>query len=443
MLPHTLRVLRLDGTRVRTFPRQLPAGILELYAAACDFFTLPDLSAYTELIVIEMPDNRIERLIEPLPPNLARLNLKQNAVREVLIPVPPDSLQSIDFSENPGIRKVLKEENAAYTVKMQLARQANPENPVFPHRPPSVIPRWVLAHSDARLILEDNRGIGATTKNPYTNSQSVHDSGIQNSTRANLDYLAPFAKKTPSSTEEFMSSVRSILSPSTLKSCISVLLPGDSSINEVLRELMIRMNQEYVMHGYTPKSIIRGVWGRIQELPDSTRKEAIQRFKEEILEGAPFCTNGFMVRMANVLVGFDENIIMQMQPAQIMQGRIPATLQRLLKKYPNEGADYWKEAILQTWTDMNELAMTDDERTSWIAPLADAIAEYLHSSIHTRTMWEVVGPDGNKIDRLMDVITAAGLTADGTSRYNKNLSQYIYDVAAESLREKLGRSAST
>jgi len=79
-LPPNLGVLRAIKTRIRQWP-VLPLTIQECYLSTNHYLSVPDLSAYTNLIVLELDDNSIATIDKPLPPNLARLNLDINALR--------------------------------------------------------------------------------------------------------------------------------------------------------------------------------------------------------------------------------------------------------------------------------------------------------------------------------------------------------------------------
>lgn len=398
-LPTTLQILRLDGCRLRTWPQKLPLGLHELYASQCDFFTFPDLSAYTNLIVIEMPDNRVESLTAPLPPVLARLNLDYNALREVRC-AKPATLANAQFHNNPGLEQRLRDEDRDYAAAVRRAMAAQPPMPP-PLRRPSAVPDWVAATAAPRIrvnrIAFGTIAVGlepAREVNPYKNDHNVHDSGIQDSTKANLTYLANYKPDVPPN-KRLIEDIKAHLN--TKKSTLSRLIPvfchsiaadmGLTSLDiskaqgfsgpvvaKVVEELRIRIAQPYVMHGVMPAEIVDRLWLRIMDFEGEVRDELVKRFCDEIIDAAAHCTNGFMVRMANVLIGYDENCVMKMRPTQIMQARVPATMARLRKKLSlAEGAtepwEFWRDCVLQTWEDMEEIDMEHKERSSWLTDL--------------------------------------------------------------------------
>lgn len=374
-LPTTLQILRLDGCRVRTWPRHLPIGLIEFYASGCDYFRFPDLSAYIQLIAIEMPDNRVEEVTQPLPPNLARLNLDSNALFSVTA-ARPATLQNVSCANNPSLK-------TGWAAPAALIRR--PFAPFAPFGAPGG------PATEAREV------------NPYKNDHSVHDSGIQGSTKANLTYIAGYKPDVPPFTNLVKSIKDELLKDAPLWKRLWPLSVG-SVEQAVCNEVALRIGQSYVMHGFTPLEIVDRLWLRILDFPEAARKDVITRFVEEVQEATAHCTNGFMVRMANVLVGFDENIQMKMLPAQILQARVPATLERLRKALsPGEAEPwtYWRDALKQTWEDMEEIEMDMKDRGTWLQELFDPITDHMAAGIHR------LDPDLDK--RISERIEESGL----------------------------------
>ena len=476
-LPATLQILRLDGCRLRTWPQHLPVGIHELYAAQCDFFTFPDLSAYTNLIVIEMPDNRIERLTAPLPPTLARLNLDSNAVCEVRC-ARPAMLANAQFHNNPGLEATLRDEIRKHDRAVQAALAAQP--PLAPPAaPPSAVPDWVARSAAPRI---QARGLTAHAVlemrevNPYKNDHSVHDSGIQDSTKANLAYLANYKPDTMPN-RDLVGNIKKYLEGRRITSC---LIPSffhsiaadmglttletkeggfsGAIIAKVVSELRIRIAQPYVMHGVMPAEIVDRLWLRIMDFEGETRNELVRRFCDEIIDAAPHCTNGFMVRMANVLIGYDENCVMKMRPTQILQARVPATMARLRKKLVADGGEegttepwtFWRDCVVQTWEDMEEIDMEHKDRDSWLTDLVYPLLPELCKGI-TKSMRAEPAPDGESGDmvsyRLRLAIEEAKLNKPAkrldSDREEPDLATYVRNEAMDYLPEKWREETAT
>lgn len=432
-LPASLLILRLDDCRIRRFP-VLPIGIHEFYAAACDFFSLPDLSAYQQLIAIEMPDNRLEVLNNPLPPTLARLNLNSNALREIQC-AKPATLANIDFGSNPGIRDTLEKEELVKQADMQRAAAGA----VLPVRI-SAIAGWVLPHAQLparRVAAVAAAVVNAKDVNPYKNDHSVHDSGIQESTKANLTYIANYKSEVPPFAN-LLGEIHRELSrdlPWMLRWWPMCNRVGNAGI--ITSELALRLSQSYVMHGFMPAEIVDRLWLRIMDFTDETRKDVLKRFVDEVLEAKEHCTNGFMVRMANVLIGYDDNVSMKMRPTQIMQARVPATLARLrkaadLKEEQASPWTLWRDAILQTWTDMEEIDMLAKERDTWLQGLVDNILDEL-----VKDMTRQDRGAGVLDQKIADRIESAGFNKPAKpvgDQEQPPLGQYIRNMMEAELR---------
>lgn len=471
-LPATLQILRLDGCRLRTWPAQLPLGIHELYAAGCDYFTFPDLSAYTNLIVIEMPDNRLESLTAPLPPTLARLNLDSNALREVRC-LKPATLANAQFHNNPGLEETLRNEERRYQAAVRAAATAQPPQ-MPPTKPASVVPAWVAATAAPRLVNARVFGLGAAgleparEVNPYKNDHSVHDSGIQDSTKANLTYLANYKPEVPPN-KRLLEDIKAYLNGKTPRLqrfipafCHSIaadmgLLPRDiiaaqgysgPLVAKVVEELRIRCAQPYVMHGVMPAEIVDRLWLRIMDFEGEMREEVLARFCDEIVDAAAHCTNGFMVRMANVLIGYDENCVMKMRPTQILQARVPATMARLrrsleLAEGVSEPWTFWRDCVVQTWEDMEEIDMEHKERQSWLTDLIYPMLPELCKGITKIMRGESAPPDegGDMVAyRLRLAIEAAKLNKPAKrvdpDREEPDLASYVRGEAMDYLPEQ-------
>lgn len=427
-LPSTLRVLRLDNCRIRTFPQYLPTEIVELYASACDFFTLPDLSAYRHLIVLEMYDNRIERINAPLPPELARINLRQNALEMIAHPpivVKPETLTSIDLSHNPEFerRAASAPEWARPIRRLVPVRRPFDDGQVRRRGPPTGPPP-----------VQPNRD------NVYTNTQNVHESGIQTSAKANLIYIANYSPTSRVKTiQETLASIRTHITRQYTARWLRVITGGFlSSLTamRVDRELRIRTigdGNAYVMHGFTPAQIVERLWTRILAEEGASRPELIKRFAEEVLSSSSVCTNGFMTRMANVLIGFDSAVTMRLSPERIMQQRVPATLTRLRKALGiTEDAvapwEFWRDATVQTWNDMEDVELPVVDRREWLEPLVDEMLETLVAGL---TRENQVGTESDKA-AVEERIRSVGLAKPSAA--NRPLESFMFELMWPAVR---------
>ena len=352
----TMKILRMDKCRVRTFPR-LPLHIVEFYARACDFMTFPDLGDYNELISIDVTDGRIEQLTRALPPNLVHLDLTNNAVREISCDK-PTLLDSVVLHGNPRIEFLWTNPNKpASAPEVMGPVRGKPENTV--------------------------RTIVAPT-NIYKNAQNAHNSGVQDSTKHNLTYICDYAGSIQGDLSlRIREDIKQLLETGSWLEFISFDPTGARAVG---REIALRLRSPYTMHGYQLHTVLEKLWLRIMQWPDhDTRRELAKRFSEEVMDSAELCTNGFVCRLANVLLGFDENIVLKLEPHQIIQSRIPATLNRIRKeKGYTDGAEpifYWLYVLNQTWEDMDEVEMPIGERSSWLEALCESLVPFLFDEL--------------------------------------------------------------
>lgn len=410
-LPRNLNILRAVGTRCRTFP-VLPASIQECYLTRNHYLELPDLSAFANLIVLELDDNSIAAIDKPLPPTLARLNLDLNAIRKFDRTLVPPSCTSIsDFS-----------------------------NPVTHYWRAPVIPRVAFGIGGGGA---DGLAVAEKPVNVYVNSHNVHDSGVQGSTKANIAYLVNYRKEVPLNPKLFdeinvvYSANKSSLGKMTGFFTHNTDLPGN-----ILR---IQAQTPYIMHGVTFKELVDRIWLRIQDTADAeTKMELQKRFAEEVKEGSAHCLNGMMVRLANVFLGFDPNIQVKLNPNQILQARVPATMERIkkemgLKDGVEEPLEFWLRCYKATITDLEDLEVGSEEieveefdeasgkfekvkKTivryetwePWITPLADPILDNIFESRGLKSMSK-------------DELPPARLSAEQIER-NKELPERIISM---------------
>lgn len=353
-LPPQLEVLRANDCRIRTFP-VLPVSILEVYFDRNNIVRLPtSLTHLTNCIVLEINDNRIEEFdCSTMPPNLARLGMRLNALGAVRGTLPATCL-NWDFNNNPT-RCVF--ENAAFDYRNPGRIATAPRNR-FPDR---IVDIYRIA------------GAAATApRNPYTNGQSVHNTSIQNSARQNLEYIVDYKMEVPRQVD-----LVRIINAEYLKFITDPLsLPGS------LLETYI--NGTYIQHGVTMQRLIDRLWLRICDSSMEIRPELMRRFAEEVRDGAGLCSNGMFTRLTNnVLLGFDERIVVRVSNNEILSTRIPCTIARLRKEMslPEDGAadtlTFWQQVYKQTVTDLVEIDEEREKWQPWLEPITSAFAEKL------------------------------------------------------------------
>ena len=128
--------------------------------------------------------------------------------------------------------------------------------------------------------------------------------------------------------------------------------------------------------------LVHNLWYRILDFPLEIKKTALQRLYEEVVEARGMCTNGFMVRMVNVLQGLDDKIIMKLETRQIMQTRVPLTMKKM-RKAGNwiEGEEPWewyRDCYKETCKDLDDCdEHMESARMEWLSPFLEGLFEEL------------------------------------------------------------------
>jgi hypothetical protein len=346
-LPPRLRVLRAVGCRLRTFPN-MPSTIHEIYLKSNNIIHLPELSQFNDLISIDLEDNCISSVYNPLPPNLAYLNLNINAIRHY--------------------NKVLFHDR-----NINVTMESNPVN-------------FGIA---ARMFNRDNGLHGQHDRvgnsNVYKNSQNVHDSGVQSSVHKNIDYLTNFEPDTPENPNMFQEInlehqlfLKSSLSFfQRIKNALFSSVGMTRLAGNILRNYCMN---EYSMHGVTIKRLTDRIWLRIKRTNSVERREELtKRLIEEVTDGNANCTNGMMTRLANVFVGFDDNVEIKLNPTQVLGARITTAMERLRKEMNltegRETVTFWEKVYRTTVDNLTELDVNKSDWQTWLDPIADNIID--------------------------------------------------------------------
>ncbi len=103
------------------------------------------------------------------------------------------------------------------------------------------------------------------------------------------------------------------------------------------------------------KRMLDGLWARIKVHKE--RAELTQRLWEEAFESVEKCCQGHISRLANVLVGFTEEVKAEIPIGEILQQRIAAIAEK------DVGVEY---KVCEAWTVFEELNIPMSERDAWI-----------------------------------------------------------------------------
>jgi hypothetical protein len=106
---------------------------------------------------------------------------------------------------------------------------------------------------------------------------------------------------------------------------------------------------------YLYKRMMDGLWVRIKSHKE--RSELTQRLWEEAFESTGKCCQGHLSRLANVLVGFTDEVKAEVPVGEILQQRIAAIATKEI------GVEY---KVCEAWIVFEELNVPMEERDAWI-----------------------------------------------------------------------------
>jgi len=106
------------------------------------------------------------------------------------------------------------------------------------------------------------------------------------------------------------------------------------------------------------KRVLDGLWVRIKE--SDHKDELVERLWEECSDSVGVCCEGHLSRLANVLVGFDDEAKPEVSVGELLQQKMAAIA----------GLDISVEhKVGEAWAVFEELHVSPEERTAWIEAL--------------------------------------------------------------------------
>ena len=123
---------------------------------------------------------------------------------------------------------------------------------------------------------------------------------------------------------------------------------------KVMRDMKLwyRMESCVETNDYMYKRMLDGLWVHVKG-----DKERIQRLWEEAFESVEKCCQGHLSRLANVLVGFTEEVKAEVPVGEILQQKIAAIAAKEID------VEY---KVCEAWTVFEELKIPMEERDAWI-----------------------------------------------------------------------------
>jgi hypothetical protein len=409
-----LQILVFRGTRVDVFP-DLPPTVTSVFASKGRVRALPDLSHLAQLESLDLKDNFIEEITEPLAPNLRTIDLSFNTLRNIRTRV-PDSVTSLDLSFNKfesrpaagpacdinsdhmysdefkfaegkererlnmafrdANRAVLEAERAERAARMA----ADPEYAAAA----AAIEVAMAAAREARaaaaearaarvihggLALRHAGAVENAMTTIYNDKQNVHNTHIQKMVSSSVETLIRMTADAPLPSVDDMVTALFVGSAGPLQRFLRpliffwrpVLAP---SVYSWCADTTISS-----LHGVTFRELLQRTFVVVEAHEHRDALRSILR--EELASSVGYCFTGRFGRIVNVLTGFVDGVGISVSPREQMQARIAAAVRN-----GSSSGTLKPEKMLETRATvaaiLDEFNVTDDyERDSWLSALDD------------------------------------------------------------------------
>jgi hypothetical protein len=132
---------------------------------------------------------------------------------------------------------------------------------------------------------------------------------------------------------------------------------ADKNKKKVMRDVKLWYGMDHCVkqNDQLYKRMLDGLWVRIKQHKE--RDELTQRLWEEAFESVDKCCQGHLSRLANVLVGFTEEVKAEVPVGEILQQRISAIAAKEI------GVEF---KVCEAWAVFEELKVPMEERDAWI-----------------------------------------------------------------------------
>jgi len=189
-----------------------------------------------------------------------------------------------------------------------------------------------------------------TLKKLANDSQNVHTEVVSNQTQGALDLLAQITVNKCQRTLDEIATIWSF-NPSIAK-----------RLTPVYNDMKYWADKSYIINpdDYLYRRTIRGLWSKIKSFDQNLQSSLIQRLWEECEESVGMCAQGHLSRLANVLVGFDEDFKSPQSPMEVLQDAM-ALLANSDVTLENK--------LIKANTIMDTLSMSQEQRQPWLDAL--------------------------------------------------------------------------
>ena len=382
-LPIELQILSFNDNKIFNLP-PLPSTLHSLYAKNNRLNTFPDVSHCTELEDINLNGNDIEILDCDIPPNVKTIDLCFNRLMYInyekinpsvkieasycfLKVVPPQShIRNITFDHN-DINS--NKHNKVVPIPIGPLPTAPPQdgwqayNNVDENYARAGLPNnirndlyWPLPTAP----IQTERIVG-------TESQSVHNSSIQETANKSLVYVMEYVPNKTQPEDLITTVINDYKNNRIKKSRIRKFLKyiskscAESGIGIPPIRKWCLANDIHSQFGVTYKALLKQVWAIIE---DHKHKEAMKEVLFQELDDSMYvCFTGRFTRTLNALTGFIEQVQIGINSKEQMGNQIAMAVKKARDKLGN---DFQPEARANVKKILVEFEVPEVEHEVWL-----------------------------------------------------------------------------
>jgi hypothetical protein len=291
-----------------------------------DHNDIPDKDYYRA--VMGLPGNNVRVVPVPIAP------IEDNGI--LVVPVP---IRAVPV-EHPMPTAPMEGENLV-RINRTWRQPPPPERPTFPN-------------NGQRIIAG-------------TDSQSVHNSAVQQTTNKSLDYVLNYKPRNPLPEDIITVIIKEYkatkVRKSRMRSAIKFLSKSwaESSIDIPPIRYWCLSNDIHSSFGITYKSLLKQVWAIIQD--QEHKEELIDVLCQELDASEGVCFTGRFTRTLNALSGFIDEVQIGISPGEQMQNQITMAIKRWKDKL---GDDFQSKAREEVRSILNEFKVAEADQEVWL-----------------------------------------------------------------------------
>jgi hypothetical protein len=199
---------------------------------------------------------------------------------------------------------------------------------------------------------------GHTRKTLYDDEQNVHQVSYQSALEKILEKVGDSIEKF--SVDQILHHLRSQM---RINSENTLLHSACDSFERIVLDTA-------TYSGHSMSKILQYVYAYVQQSPH--RVELENRFLEELVEMKGWCSTGHVVRLLNIVSGFDSDVTLRVDPSQEIKSAVFARLGFAIKKLPREQ----QEEIAEEFCSEQKFLLQEFVET--YSPYEELLAEYHH-----------------------------------------------------------------